>query len=157
MDEERREQECTPVKSSTRPATMVANSRTKHRPGTHRSLKAEFISMEAPFKVVLNWILSPKMEFTARQKACITNGQSAAAHINHSAETHALCDGALRRANIRKALLICKHVKQLNTLEFKLLHLISGTTTCRYQASAATRLAQPCRDASTCRWSKAKR
>lgn len=59
-----------PVKSSIRPAIMVANSRKKHRPGTHRSLKAEFINMEAPFKVVLNWILSPKTEFRARQKAC---------------------------------------------------------------------------------------
>ena len=69
---------------------MVANSRRKHRPGTHRSRKAEFISMEAPFKVVLNWILSPKMEFTARQKACITIARSATAHMNHSAVTHAL-------------------------------------------------------------------
>ncbi len=59
-----------PVKSSIRPAIRVANSRKKHRPGTHRSLKAEFISMEAPFRVVLNWILSPKTEFRARQKAC---------------------------------------------------------------------------------------
>ena len=49
---------------------MVANSRKKQSPGTHRSLKAEFISMEAPFKVVLNWILSPNTEFRARQKAC---------------------------------------------------------------------------------------
>jgi hypothetical protein len=58
-----------------RPAIMVANSRKKHRPGTHRSLKAEFISMEAPFKVVLNWILSPKTEFRARQKACTQHSQ----------------------------------------------------------------------------------
>ena len=49
---------------------MVANSRKKQSPGTHKSLTAEFISMEAPFRVVLNWILSPNTEFRARQKAC---------------------------------------------------------------------------------------
>ena len=61
------------MNSSMSPAIMVANRRKKQRPGTHRSRRAEFIIMEAPFRVVLNWILSPKTELTARQKAWVAH------------------------------------------------------------------------------------
>ncbi len=58
-----------PWASLTKPVMMEASMRKKQRPGIHRSRRALFMSMLAPLRVVLNWILEPQMEFTARHSA----------------------------------------------------------------------------------------
>ena len=58
-----------PCASLTKPVMMEASSRKAQRPGIHRSRSALFMSMLAPFSVVLNWIREPKKEFSARYSA----------------------------------------------------------------------------------------
>ena len=58
-----------PWDSLTKPVMMEASRTKKHRPGIHRSRKALFMSMLAPLSVVLNWMVEPQMEVTARHSA----------------------------------------------------------------------------------------
>ena len=58
-----------PCVSLTKPVMMEASSTKKHRPGIQRSRKALFISMLAPLSVVLNLMLEPQIEPTARHSA----------------------------------------------------------------------------------------
>ena len=58
-----------PCASLTKPVTMEASSRKAQRPGIHRSRNALFMSMLAPFSVVLNWMREPTKEFSARYSA----------------------------------------------------------------------------------------
>ena len=60
-----------PCASFTKPVMMEATRRRRHSPGIHRSRTALFMSMLAPFSVVLNWIREPKKEFRARHRALI--------------------------------------------------------------------------------------
>ena len=55
-----------PCASLTKPVIMEASRTKKQSPGIHRSRKALFMSMLAPFSVVLNLMVPPQMEFTAR-------------------------------------------------------------------------------------------
>ena len=58
-----------PCASLTKPVMMEASSRNEQRPAIHRSRSALFMSMLAPFSVVLNWMREPKKEFSARYSA----------------------------------------------------------------------------------------
>ena len=58
-----------PCASLTKPVMMEATSMKKHSPGIHRSRKALFMSMLAPLSVVLNLIVPPHSELTARHSA----------------------------------------------------------------------------------------
>ena len=86
-----------PCASLTKPVIMEASRTKKQSPGIHRSRKALFMSMLAPFSVVLNLMVPPQMEFTARHSAFTY------VHLRARSGIHPCMDAACNRsANSKK-------------------------------------------------------